>query len=536
MIECEKSHEELEAYRLKLQEEVKNLFGSESTVPMQDIVHILGAKEFLTIDTKRKVLTFDAKRYVDSLVKRLRNEGLKLQLPKKVEIEPEVVFPPGEGEIKTGSEAGIEKKKEFQRNALLIELLSENQIPYETPRISKTTPDMMRGEGYTVYFLPTLQKTVCVNNEEGNTTIILFDTQSYDDAKKIFGIYTKKQLRTDYNGLAVCIDWKNEFIQNPKLWKVEILNVLQSEPLSKKMGSTDKEIMTRRRTIETAQSELEEAYIKWLNSQNQKNKRFNIRWLQKNGYNALEKWIRRNEGLDALVRRCPPELQEAFEKRDHTSGRTTENAQAELEQAFEQWLKQPVKGHKKFNTVWLLKNGYGGLYEWTRSNESLDVLVRRCPSELQEAFEKRIYTFESAQAELEQAFEQWLEQPVKGHKKFNTVWLLKNGYGGLYEWTRSNESLDALVRRCPPVLQEAFEKRDHTSGRTTESAQAELEQAFEQWLEQPVKGHKKFNTVWLLKNGYGGLYEWTRKNKNLDTLVQKCSQGLQVAFNKFKKK
>ncbi len=222
------SVEKIENERIRLQKQVEELFYSPSRVArIQEIAHILGAEKFVDIDHKKGVISFRAKEYVDSLLEKYKETDIELQLPTAAEVEPAVVFPAGEGEIQAGSGKGLETKREFPRNALFIELLSEHDIPYENPRISKTSEDMMRGEGYTVYFLPTLEKTVCVNNEEGNTTIILFGTQSYDDAREIFTFYTKNEIRTKCTSIAVCIDWKEEYVDQTDQWKTIIHQTLQ---------------------------------------------------------------------------------------------------------------------------------------------------------------------------------------------------------------------------------------------------------------------------------------------------------------------
>jgi hypothetical protein len=67
------------------------------------------------------------------------------------------------------------------------------------------------------------------------------------------------------------------------------------------------------RTVDSAQKDLEKAFAEWRRqSQNTTKRKFNISWLQHNGFGGLCEWTRNNGGMVALVRRSSEEVQNNF--------------------------------------------------------------------------------------------------------------------------------------------------------------------------------------------------------------------------------
>ena len=111
----------------------------------------------------------------------------------------------------------------------------------------------------------------------------------------------------------------------------------------------------------------------------------------------------------------------------------------------------------------------------------------------------------------------WVEEGKPG--KFNTHWLETNGFGGLSVWSQKHISLAELATGSPEVKKD-FGKRIFFY--TPESASAKLKEAHRVWVAQGRQG--LFNTAWLQTNGYGGLYDWARKNISLQELASKFSE------------
>lgn len=288
------------------------------------------------------------------------------------------------------------------------------------------------------------------------------------------------------------------------------------------------------RTQDLALKEFEEAFTKWQDSPVESRGIFNNQWLIKNGYNALYVWAKRHTKMAELVKlSCNEPLRQLFAVPEQS--RTQETAIVELEQAFAVWQSLPKENRGKFNTSWLIENGYSALYEWAKNNIKLPELVKLSDNgQLKQCFaflEMHDRTRESSIIELEQAFALWQSLQEKSEKKFNDKWLRDNGYGGLSQWAFENIKLSELVKISKnEQLKKCFAYQKIIK-RTPESALKELEQAFEIWLSQPEKG-RRFNQRWLRDNGYNGLNGWQKEHIELSKLAKQSKNvGLQQIFD-----
>jgi hypothetical protein len=293
-----------------------------------------------------------------------------------------------------------------------------------------------------------------------------------------------------------------------------------------------------------------EAFGEWkLLPENTKNK-FNVNWLVNNGYDSLYVWTNQTYGTklsDLVAQSGNTELQQAFTKKEMREEYTRESATALLVEAFERWQTLPEETRGEFNPEWLQKNGYKGLYAWTRQTYGTvlsDLVAQSGNTELQKAFTKQEkdeeYTKDSAILRLIQAFKQWELLPKETRGDFRPIWLVKNGYNGLYSWTYKKYGTplpDLVAESGNEKLKTAFTKQEQKEEYTEQSATFFLIQAFEKWKLFSEETRGEFNPVWLKKNGYYGLYQWTQK-KNSITLSELVARSgnieLQGTFKKRK--
>ncbi len=75
----------------------------------------------------------------------------------------------------------------------------------------------------------------------------------------------------------------------------------------KKQESTD-------RTPEATLQELEQAYAKWKALPEKGRGKFNARWLERNGFRGLYRWMNKNGGIDTFVAQASEDVQRDFKK------------------------------------------------------------------------------------------------------------------------------------------------------------------------------------------------------------------------------
>ncbi len=522
---------EIEARKMELNRQVERLLSS--GLPVAQIAEIIGAEDYLRVEERRgkpMATVFDTKRFVNDEVQKLT----PLQLPGTILATKQIILPPGEGEIITGSGEGMETKEFIPRTRYLVEILTELKLPYSVIS-GKNKPGSMRGLSYEVFLLPSIQKIVFINNEAENATFIIHQVEDMKEWQELSAMSKEELKKMDDGKRVSTIVWSN----NVKEWKDSVSHALSIEL------EIPKKEFARRNLAEqldekAALISLEEAFVAWQSLPESERGKFNSTWLESNGFRNLNRWAQANVSLEDLVAASSnPELKKNFEQHGYTS----ETALAKLEEAFGVWQSLPESERGSFNTWWIANSGHGGgIYNWSRTNISLDDLVNRSGNpDLKKHFKKRarevlVYTEETALAKLEEAFRVWQSLPEAERGEFNVRWLSDN-YQGLYNWSKKNTSLTALVALSSfQELKDTFVKRDTYERYTEETALARLEQAFLKWQSLPEDKRTEFNSKWLVKNGFAGLFGWARENTALVELVNKSSnQALKDNFVKREK-
>ncbi|MBU0731440.1 hypothetical protein KKC88_01000 [Patescibacteria group bacterium] len=204
----------------QIQAEFLQVLENNPGLHLPDIAKLLGAEEYLVqTEAKKKGgvpgIRFDITSYIKERVKQGKLEAIRL--PQHIEQINEVIIPPDEKEIITGSGAGWEKPKFIPRTEYLMELLSELETDYDVV-IGTNTPEMMRGESYQVFLLLDFNKIVFVNNEEGNATFIIHHLEP-EDSWEDYSDLTKDQLKQfTESGLVTRIIFQGDSEE----WKIKI--------------------------------------------------------------------------------------------------------------------------------------------------------------------------------------------------------------------------------------------------------------------------------------------------------------------------
>ncbi|MFA7654068.1 MAG: hypothetical protein WCX97_03450 [Candidatus Magasanikbacteria bacterium] len=148
---------------------------------LNKFAEILNAEEYLTFIKSAKVWRFDAKSFINNV---LKNREV-FSLPEDVTFVNDTFLPPGEGEMIKGEGESI-KKEIIPRTKYLIDLLSEMNLKYEVIG-GVVSPQMLRSRGYYLFFLPTINKAVLVNNFEYEATRVIHNCKSKDEAIEFSG-------------------------------------------------------------------------------------------------------------------------------------------------------------------------------------------------------------------------------------------------------------------------------------------------------------------------------------------------------------
>lgn len=393
----------------------------------------------------------------------INDEAGKLQpirLPETIISSSQVITPPDvlDRVVAPGNGLGMEPKEYIPRTRYLVDVLTSLNLPYSIVT-GQNTPEMTRQESYQIFLVPSQEKVVFVNNEQGNATFVVHRVK--DQAEWVqLSERGKRELKSgELNHEVSVLKWTGKV----DVWKQEISNFLKTVP-----ETSEKKIFQRPKNETEALEQLEQAFEKWRalpTSQQGPRGVFNARWLRKNGYDNLYFWTIDNVSLvNLLARTTKQELKESFVSQKKNFSRT--EVIAELEQAFEKWQSLPSDKRGQFNGNWLRGNGFDIVYIWARNeNVLLTDLVKESKIEpLKVSFAKQEQklnrTFDGAVIELEEAFALWQSLSVDKQGAFNGRWLEKNGYYGLNQWVRKNNfSIADLVEKSRvEVLKSVFVK------------------------------------------------------------------------------
>jgi hypothetical protein len=143
---------------------------------LDDIAELLDAQEFLEhIETGKRqsaVTHFD----VDGFIKKRISENRKFSLPEEYTKIDETILPPSRMEMKSGNGTGFKEMGIIPRSTMLMETLTEMGLKYSVIE-GKNDSKMVRKLSYLIFAIPSMQKLVLVNDEEGNATFIIHKTQ-----------------------------------------------------------------------------------------------------------------------------------------------------------------------------------------------------------------------------------------------------------------------------------------------------------------------------------------------------------------------
>ncbi len=575
-----------EAVAFDIGQRIFELIRQNPNDSLKTIAEILGATKYLSVidvgNGKAPVLHFDVRSFVGELksTKKLQT----LVMPSAIGITNETFLPPDAGEIKTGGGTGIEQKDVIPRTRYLIEVLSELDLAYKVYN-GVNQPNMMRKLSYQAFVIPDIKKLVLVNNEEGNATFIIHDAE--EEVWRHFVSKTKDELKSLDQGKVTVVffnkspeEWKQEMTlllmfgvpqktgDNLELESDEADVGLPVEPesipdLDTKDGQPEKKKKEyKKRTIESAVLELEEAFVKWQGEPKDTRGDFCIYWLIKNDYLGLDLWCRKKDAQgnlkhvsmpDLVQKSSNDELKNSFTRREkHTEA----EIQTELENAFKKWQGQPTEERGKFSIQWLKDNDYSWLYDWTQGNIDIAVMVAKSKNaEMISNFERQVasedYTEISALSKLEEVFEKWLALPENDRGYFNTNWLSQD-HEDLVSWSLRKNSKgqkmhlsieDLVAKSTDDQMKKAFTKLERSEVFTEESALLILEQGFNDWLLEPENNRPLFNPAWFRNNKnkiYQALNNWCKRKKKIgelhismeDLVTKSDNDNLKKSFTK----
>lgn len=547
-----------ESLRMQIDSLIQNYLNQKPIPGITDFAEVFGAADYVTQLKKQKAVKVDIKAFREEMVTKLLEQseasGIEVILPKVFEMLPQTILPPDEGEmIQPGSGEGIEKKKYIPRTQYLIELFSEMGESYEIIG-GKNTVDMMRERTYFIFFLPNSQKALFVNNEEGNTTFIIYQVNSKQEAIDMAAL-TKDEIRAKelHDHPYVQLDWTGD----GESWKGKVLECLtmsvpKDEKREKKvkknldnnvsLDSENKEVFAEWNE-ERALKSLEQAHIQWkvLNkSEGPKKKKvkFNLSWMQKNGFGGVVSWGQRNKILNDLIAKTSEEFKKDFSKKiENRPVNSLDDALKFLNQAFDEWKQEDDKTRRKFNPNWLNLNGFSSVVSWSKDNGGIEKFLSQTSDELRNSFEKRDrvaakYDKALVLKRIEEGHKKWQNQDEKVRGDFNKAWLEANGFAPVVQWVRKNGEFQNFLKDSSEDIQRDFvEQEQQFEPYTVESAIEKLEQAHKKWEKEGKSQKKKFNKQWIEFNGFRGLSIWVREQfGHLNDFVTLASDKLRKDF------
>lgn len=205
-------------FKRKTQERLAGLLNSR--LDLRKIAELLNATEFLEdIPARggRTGLRFKVEKFIDSEVKK----GTFLKVPDSYEIVPDVILPPGEGELITNGASKMEKKEIIPRNSFLVQLLTELNFSYAVVE-GTNSANMMRGLSYQAFIIPEISKLVLVNNEEGNATFVVHSFNRGQEPLHPYLSMTKNDLKALSEDLVAVVNYSGD----ENVWKLKIKELL----------------------------------------------------------------------------------------------------------------------------------------------------------------------------------------------------------------------------------------------------------------------------------------------------------------------
>lgn len=194
-------------------------------VLLDDIVELLDAQEFLEhIETGKRhsdVAHFD----VDGFIKKRTSENRKFSLPEEYIKIDETILPPSELEPKTGAgNGGFKEAGIIPRSTMLMETLTEMKLKYSVIE-GKNDPRMVRKLSYFIFDIPSIQKLVLVNDEEGNATFIIHKAR--EEEWKNYMKMTKSELSEMSYDIVSSFNYPNKEKEgHEERWKEKIKDIL----------------------------------------------------------------------------------------------------------------------------------------------------------------------------------------------------------------------------------------------------------------------------------------------------------------------
>lgn len=196
-------------------------------IHLTDIVDLLDAKEFLSYMQTKKGQAPVAHFSVDNFVKKRISENRKISLPDDYTKLDEVILPPSEMEITTGSGNGFKEAGVIPRSALLMETLAELGLKYSVVE-GENDPKMMRKLSYLIFILPSIEKLVLVNNEEGNATFIVHKAKQ--EEWRDYMNKTKEELSAMPHDIVSVVKYPDKNKEGHReIWKNKIKDLLVEE-------------------------------------------------------------------------------------------------------------------------------------------------------------------------------------------------------------------------------------------------------------------------------------------------------------------
>lgn len=220
-----------ESPEVKLKKDINDQLSSllKKGTRLADIVDILDAQEFLeNIEAKKgqpPVAHFD----VDKFIEKRTSEKRKIALPEEYIKLDEVILPPSEMEMKTGSGNGFKEAGIIPRSTMLMETLAELGLKYSIIE-GKNDPKMVRKLSYLVFNVPSIGKLVLVNDEEGNATFIIHKAE--EEEWKDYMKKTKEELSKMPYNLVSSINYPDKNKEgHEERWKGKISDLILRGPL-----------------------------------------------------------------------------------------------------------------------------------------------------------------------------------------------------------------------------------------------------------------------------------------------------------------
>lgn len=175
---------------------------------LADIVELLDAQEFFKyIGTDKEKSSAVAHFDVDDFIKKRLSENRKFSLPDEYIKINETILPSQDMEMKSGNGTGFKELGIIPRSTMLIETLTEMGLKYSVVE-GKNDPKMVRKLSYLIFTIPSMQKMVLVNDEEGNATFIIHKAQ--EEEWKEYMKKTKEELSEMPYNIVSSINYPNK--------------------------------------------------------------------------------------------------------------------------------------------------------------------------------------------------------------------------------------------------------------------------------------------------------------------------------------